>query len=124
MATATRNRRVVPGVDLPVLAATVVLIALEVWFLTTQTQSMLLPLLWMAPMDLLLLAYALDESLRFVEIVMMLFFGRFLLFPVIFLSNTNSFLLFYGLFMAPVDVIFAGYVLRSAGRTFFGSTPT
>jgi len=120
MATANRPRFAVPGVDVTALAGIAALIAVEVWFLTTQTRSMLLPLIWMAPMNLFLLAYAVDETLAFTEVVMMLFFGRFLLLPFLFLSRTSSFPLFYVLFMAPVDAVFASYVLRAAGRAVFG----
>ncbi|WP_136716714.1 hypothetical protein [Halorientalis salina] len=122
MATATRNRLDVPGVDLSVLAGILALITVEVWFLTTQTRSVMLPLIWMAPMNLFLLAYAVDETLAFSEVVMMLFFGRFLLLPFLFLSRMNGFPLFYGLFMAPIDAVFASYVLRSAGHAVFGGS--
>lgn len=122
MATATRTRHVVPGVDLKLLAGIFGLIAVEVWFLTTQARSMLLPLIWMAPVDLLLLACAVDETLALSEVVMMLFFGRFLLLPFMFFSQVDSFLLFYGLFMAPLDAIFAVYVLRALGRTIFSGS--
>ncbi|MFD1587893.1 hypothetical protein ACFR9U_12970 [Halorientalis brevis] len=120
MATATRSRLAVPEVDLKLLVATCALIAAEGWFLTTQTQSVVLPLIWMAPMDLFLLVAAVDETVALGEVAMILFFGRFILLPFMFLAPMNSFLLFYGLFMAPVDVVIVGYVLRSAGNTALG----
>ena len=120
MATAHRSRLAVPGVDLKLLVATCALIAVEAWFLSTQTRSVMLPAIWMAPMDLFLLVSAVDETLALGEVAMILFFGRFLLLPFMFLAPMNSFLLFYGLFMAPVDVVIIGYVLRSAGTTVLG----
>jgi hypothetical protein len=119
MATRQRRRFGVPGVDLKLLVPTLLLIGAEAWYLTTQAEAWLLPLMWMAPMDLFLLAYALDESLALSEVALVLFFGRLLYLPYLFLSPMNDLLVFYGLFMAPVDVLIVGYAIHHAGRTVF-----
>ncbi|MFB6084378.1 MAG: hypothetical protein ABEJ94_09055 [Halorientalis sp.] len=122
MAITTRPRRRLFGVDLTVLVPTVVLVAAEVWFLATQARSVLLPLIWMAPMNLLLLAYAVEESVAFPMVAMILFFARFVYLPVLLFAPMNSFLLFYALFMAPVDVLIVGYMTGAAGKRVVGSS--
>ncbi len=122
MATTTRTRRRLPRVDLTVFVPTVVLIAAEVWFLATQARSVLLPLIWMAPMNLLLLAYAVEESIALSMVAMLLFFARFVYLPVLLFAPMGNFLLFYALFMAPVDVLIVGYMTSAAGKRVTGSS--
>lgn len=110
----------VPGVDLKLLGATVLLIAAEAWYLTNQAQSVLIPLIWMAPMDLFLLVYAVDETLALSEVAVVLFFARFIYLPFLLLAPMSNFLLFYALFMAPVDVLIVSYAIRAAGRRALG----
>lgn len=117
MATRQHTRFGLPGVDLKILLPTLVLVGVEAWYLTTQAQAWLLPVMWMAPMDGFLLLYAFDESLALSEVALVLFFGRLLYLPYLFLSPMNSLLVFYGLFMAPVDVLIVLYATRSAGQT-------
>jgi hypothetical protein len=114
MATTTRTRTTLPGVDVKLLVPTLALIAGEVWFLATQTTSVILPLIWMAPMNLFLLAYAFDETLALAEVALVLFFGRLFYIPFLLMAPMNSFLVFYLLFMAPVDVVIVAYVFGSA----------
>jgi hypothetical protein len=108
-------------VDLTVFVPTVVLIAAEVWFLATQARSVLVPLIWMAPMNLLLLAYAVEGSIALSMVAMVLFFARFVYLPVLLFAPMNNFLLFYALFMAPVDVLIVGYMTSAAGKRVLGS---
>ncbi|SDF43777.1 hypothetical protein SAMN05216218_106138 [Halorientalis regularis] len=120
--TTTRTRRWLPRVDLTVFVPTVVLIAAEVSFLATQARSVLLPLIWMAPMNLLLLAYAVEESLALSMVALVLFFARFVYLPFLLLAPMSNFLLFYALFMAPVDVLIVGYMTSAAGTRVLGSS--
>lgn len=124
MATTTRTTRRSRRVDLRVLVPTVGLIAAEVWFLTTQAGSVILPLIWMAPMNLLLLAAAVDESLALSLVTIVLFVARFVYLPFLLLAPTNDFLLFYALFMAPVDVGIVGYMTSAAGRRVLSPSAT
>jgi len=117
MATRQHTRFGLRGVDLKILVPTLALVAIEAWYLTTQAQAWLLPLLWMAPMDAFLLLYAYDESIALSEVALVLFFGRLLYLPYLFLSPMDSLLVFYALFMAPVDVLIVLYATRRAGRT-------
>ncbi|WP_336001740.1 hypothetical protein [Halorientalis halophila] len=123
MATATRGRRL-PDVDLKVLVPTLALIGVELWFLATQTRALLVPLIWMAPMNLLLVMYAVEESLALSMVAMVLFVARFLYLPFLLFAPMNSFLVFYALFMAPVDVVIVGYMITAAGRRFRGTAST
>lgn len=124
MATRRHTRFELPGVDLKLLVPTLALIGAEVWYLTTQAEAWLLPVMWMAPMDLFLLAYALDESLALSEVALVLFFGRLLYLPYLFLSPMDDLLVFYGLFMAPVDALIVGYAIHHAGRTVIDAAST
>lgn len=122
MTATTRTRRWLPRIDLLVFVPTVVLIAVEVWFLATQTRALLVPLIWMAPMNLLLLVYAVEESLALSMVGMVLFFARFVYLPFLLLAPMNNFLLFYALFMAPVDVLIVVYMTSAAGNRVLGSS--
>jgi hypothetical protein len=121
MATANRPHVHAPSVDLKLLIPTVLLIAAEAWFLLTQTTYVIVPLMWMAPMDLFLLVAALDETLAMSEIALILFVGRFLFVPFLLVVPMSNFLLFYILFMAPVDVMIVAYTLRATGRKITGA---
>ncbi len=109
--------------NLTVFVPTVILIAAEVWFLATQTRALLIPLIWMTPMNLLLLSYAVEGSLALSMVGMVLFFARFVYLPFLLFAPMNNFLLFYALFMAPVDVIIVGYMISAAGNRVLGSSP-
>ena len=122
MTATTRTRRWLPRIDLLVFVPTVVLIAVEVWFLATQTRALLVALIWMAPMNLLLLVYAVEESLALSMVGMVLFFARFVYLPFLLLAPMNNFLLFYALFMAPVDVLIVVYMTSAAGNRVLGSS--
>ncbi|MFB6164178.1 MAG: hypothetical protein ABEJ31_03375 [Haloarculaceae archaeon] len=125
MTTTTRPRLTRGGVDPVVLVPTLLLIAAEVWFLATRAQSVLIPLIWMAPMDLFLLVYAVDETLALSEVAIVLLAARLLFLPILLVARLNSLLLFYALFMAPVDVLIVAYAIRAAGRRLGSSaTPT
>lgn len=114
MATAQRTNLSIPGVNLKFLLPTIALFVAEAWFLATQTASIVVPLIWILPMNLLLLAYAFDESIALAEVAMILFFARIIYLPYMFLAQMSSVFLFYGLFMAPVDLFIVVDVLRKA----------
>lgn len=120
MATVPTTRFDRPDVDLWVLVPTLLLIAAEGWYLLAQADSVLVPLIWMAPVDLLLLLYAVDEDLALAEVAIPLFAARVLFLPVLLVARMDSFLLFYALFMAPVDLLIVAYAARAAGGKLSG----
>jgi hypothetical protein len=116
MVIAGQTRQVVPSVN-PKLLPLVAFVAAEAWFLGTQTAAIIVPLIWLMPLNLFLFSSAVGDSVAMKQMALVLFFGRIPLLPYMFLSQMGSIFTFYFLFMAPVDAFIVVDVLRkSIGR--------
>ncbi len=76
----------------------------EAWYMLNRAESVL-PLAWLVPLNLGLLAYALEELVTLWQTVVVLSVARVLFVPVLLLAGMDDFALFYVLFVAPVDLL-------------------
>lgn len=78
--------------------------AAEAWYLLNRAESVL-PLAWLVPLNLGLLAYALEELVTLWHTIVVLSVARVLFVPVLLLAGMDDFGLFYVLFVVPVDLL-------------------
>lgn len=122
MSTTARVRQWVPG-RLPVALLPVSYVfAAATWFLLHRAESVV-PLVWLVPLTLGLLAYALEELVTLWQIVVVLTVARVLFVPVLLLAGTSDFTLFYALFVAPVDLLTVVGIRNDTTRDTRASTP-
>jgi len=104
VSTVARVRQWVPGRFPVTLLPVAYAFAAEAWYLLNRADSVL-PLAWLVPLNLGLLAYALEELVTLWQTVVLLSVARVLFVPVLLLTGMDDFALFYVLFVAPVDLL-------------------